>query len=620
MNRKMLLFMYIGDSYGIQEEEFNFSTKEQFCVKKENNKYSISKMKMDKNLLPNNFWGEKISDVNLLIGDNGSGKTTIMRVMCQWISCLSQGHLPQERGIFILQENSISGFIAFDKGQKLTITTNLNMKQYSEKELIEFFNDLRLIYFSNSMSELNVGSFRNLSDYSLANRIKEANRQETVIYEDIIAHYNQYEFNNQVNDALKKKFPIEYLCMEISLLTFEEIKKYLPKEYQYIAEDLNGIWEYYFGKYDQKAISERKLSGFELLQIVFIGVIIKFIKWENENILPKNEKIVLITLEKILRWEKNIANEPKIDRGKEWINNLLRDLLFDSRNEYKKTIYSDKFQSLVKNNVEIYINQFIELVFRYIKREKKEFLEEWENKSILANENKSIWMWKLDPKNKEFFQEFWDIYMNIVSYVENIRFYWDASSGECNWASLFSAMHKFADSDTNIWLLLDEPDIAFHPEWQRKLINKIVLTCNEDYGDRSAQAWISTHSPIMLSDVPGYSVIYLKEKGKYPSPFEETFAQNIYVLFNSAFVLENGIIGEFATDKILEVLEGLNKIERKLFDKEENINELSWILDYYEEIINLVAEPIFRQQMEKYLLKCKKLQRIRLVDDKDKIT
>ena len=124
----------------------------------------------------------------------------------------------------------------------------------------------------------------------------------------------------------------------------------------------------------------------------------------------------------------------------------------------------------------------------------------------------------------------------------------------------------------------------------------------------------------MLSDVPGYSVIYLKEKGKYPSPFEETFAQNIYVLFNSAFVLESGIIGEFATDKILEVLEGLNKIERKLFNKEKNISELSQKLDYYEEIINLVAEPIFRQQMEKYLSKCKKLQRIRLDDDKDKIT
>ena len=210
--------------------------------------------------------------------------------------------------------------------------------------------------------------------------------------------------------------------------------------------------------------------------------------------------------------------------------------------------------------------------------------------------------------------------MNIVSYVENIRFYWDASSGECNWASLFSAMLKFEDNDTNIWLLLDEPDIAFHPEWQRKLINKIISTCSEDYGDRFVQAWISTHSPIMLSDVPGYSVIYLKEKGKYPSPFEETFAQNIYVLFNSAFVLESGIIGEFATDKILEVLEGLNKIERKLFNKEKNISELSQKLDYYEEIINLVAEPIFRQQMEKYLSKCKKLQRIRLDDDKDKIT
>lgn len=613
MNRKKLLFMYIGNSCGIQEEGFNFSTKEQFCVKKSNNMYSILKGKGYQNVLPNNFWGERISDVNLLIGDNGSGKTTIMRVMCQWISYFSQGCLPQEKGIVVLQENDSQGFIAFNKGQKLTITANFEIKQYSEKDLMEFFHDLRLIYFSNSMSDLNVGKFENLSDYSMANRIKEANSQGTVICEDILANYNRWEFNNQINEALKKdNFPVKYLCMEIRSLPFEEIEECLPVEKQYIAKGLEDFWRHYFGVYDKETILKRRLSGLDLLQTVFAGVIIKLIKWEKDNTLPEEEKFVLKTLEEILRWEITTSNEPNIDRGQVWVTNLLKDLILDSKKKYRKTIYSDKYQSIAKDNIIKYIDQFIKFIVKDVKQEKKVFLEEW--KFRLENEKRYIWQWKLEAKNKHFFQEFWKVYGNLVSYVENIGFYWDASSGERNWASLFSAMLKFREKDTNIWLLLDEPDIAFHPEWQRKLMKKIIETC-KNYGNRSVQAWISTHSPIMLSDVPGNSVIYLKEKGKYPSPFEKTFAQNIYVLFNSAFVLENGIIGDFATDKILDVLLDLKEIEKKLFEKKENIKELSGKLDYCEKIINLVAEPVLNQQMNNYLLKCKRLLRIRLEND-----
>lgn len=620
MNRKKLLFMYIGNSYGIQEEEFNFSTIEQFCLKKVNNVYSILKTKRSENTTPSDFWGEKISDVSLLIGDNGSGKTTIMRIICQWSSCFFQGRLPQDKGIMVLQENDSLGFIAFDKGQELSVTTNLEIKQYSEKDLIDFFHDLRLIYFSNSMSELNAGKCGNLSDYSLANRIKEANRQGTVICEDIISNYNRLEFKNQINDALMKdNYPVKYLCMEIHSLPFEELEECLPVYKQYIVRDLKEFWMHYLGGYNQETTSGKKLSDLDLLQAVFAGVINKLIKWEKDNIPPEEEKFVLKTLEEILRWEITTGNKPGIDRMQIWVINLLKDLISDSKKKYRNTIYKDKYQSIANDSIVMYVEQFVQYIVKDIKQKKKVFLEEW--KFRLENEKRCIWQWKLEPGNKPIFQEFWELYGNLVSYVENIGFYWDASSGECNWASLFSAMLKFEEKDTNIWLLLDEPDIAFHPEWQRKLLNKIVETCNgENYGNRSVQTWISTHSPIMLSDVPGNSVIYLKEKGKYPSPFEKTFAQNIYVLFNNAFVLENGIIGDFATDKILEVLLELKTIEKKLFDEEENISGLPENLSDCGEIIDLVAEPIFKQQMENYLMRCKKLLRMRLENDKDKTT
>lgn len=620
MSRKKLLFMYLADSSGIQEEGFHFSTKEQFCVKKDNDGHLVLKKDRDKSALPDNFWGEKISDVNLLIGDNGSGKTTIMRAMSQWISCFSEGALPRDKGIVVLQENDSTGYVAFDDGDKLTITADSEIKLYDEEDLRDFFQDVRLIYFSNSMTELNAGKWENLSDYSLANRIKEANGQGTAVRGDIIANYNRWEFNRQINEALEKNdYPIKYLCMEIRSSPFGELRGYLPEEKMRIADDLEELWEYYFGGCNQKTGSDRKLSGYDLLRAVFVGVLCKLIRWEKENTLPEEKKFVLATLEEILQWEQTQCNASGIDRGQLWAVNLLKDLISDSKKKYGEA--NKSFQNLVQDNINEYAKPFIELIVKYIKGDNNEFLKGWKDVSSSTNEGSSTWQWGFDSKNKIIFREFWEAYGCLAPYVENVSFYWDASSGERNWASLFSSMHNFEEKDTNLWLLLDEPDIAFHPEWQRKLIKKITETCNSaDYGDRSVQVWISTHSPIMLSDVPGNSVIYLKEKGKYPPPFEETFAQNIYVLFNSAFVLENGIIGDFATGKILDVLEKLQDIEKKLPKTKENLKELSDDLERVEKTIGLVAEPVFQLQMKKYLLQCKKLLRIRLADDKDKIT
>lgn len=606
--------MYIGNTYGIHEQGFNFSTKERFCLKIENGVYTIRKDGVSRDSLPDGFWGKNVSELNLLIGSNGSGKTTVMQTICQWVSILSRGCLPQDKGIFIFKENDNVGYVAFEQGQKLDIVSNVNMQQYTQQDLISFFKDIRLIYFSDSMAGLKIEKFKNLSDYSRANRIREANASETAVHEDVIENYNQYEFNSQIENALDDvNFPIKYLCMEINLSFLEEIEKELPSEYTHIVGDIKELWELYFDKYNCEDVYNQKSLGIELLQAVFFGIVTRFIKWEKRNTATTDQKNILMVLEKILNNELTMVDGTGMSRGKELIKHFITNLLRDSSDAYERTVYKEKFRDFAKDNIEDSINRFIEFIFEYIEQDSISSLKEWRIKERLEDKRKSIWQWELKSENRIFLKEFWNLYRKIASYVEYIYLYWDASSGERNWANLFSALNKFEEDDTNIWLLLDEPDISFHPEWKRELIKKILEACNgERYGNRFVQAWISTHSPIMLSDVPGIAVTYLKQKEKYVSPFEETFAQNIYVLFNSAFILEKGVIGAFATDKILDVLLDLKEIEGNLLEGKENLSELEKRIIYNEKLVTLVAEPVFKNQMEKYLSKCKKLLRMKL--------
>ena len=136
------------------------------------------------------------------------------------------------------------------------------------------------------------------------------------------------------------------------------------------------------------------------------------------------------------------------------------------------------------------------------------------------------------------------------------------------------------------------------------MVENLVNNFKKNYEGRTAQVWISTHSPIMLSDFPGPSVLYLDKK-KCVEKSGDTFAQNIYVLFNDAFFLHNGVIGKFAGKKILDVFTELEDIERLLRNKEQG--DISERISKCEKVINLVGEPLFKRKMRDYLLKCKRL-------------
>lgn len=116
----------------------------------------------------------------------------------------------------------------------------------------------------------------------------------------------------------------------------------------------------------------------------------------------------------------------------------------------------------------------------------------------------------------------------------------------------------------NINLVLDEVEICFHPEYQRRFIYELVNYIERMQLNTNAaiNIQIATHSPFILSDVMESNVLYLHggKTADKSTGFKNPFCANICDLLYQSFFLDNGFYGEYSRLKLNEVLH-LLKIE-----------------------------------------------------------
>ena len=155
-------------------------------------------------------------------------------------------------------------------------------------------------------------------------------------------------------------------------------------------------------------------------------------------------------------------------------------------------------------------------------------------------------------------------------------------------------------------MFLDEVESGYHPNWQKEFIKNIMKALeNTDLKDRKINLFFSTHSPFILSDLPKENIIFL-EKGKQVHPFEDgkqTFGANIHTLLSHGFFMKDGLMGEFAKDKIDTAITYLNQ---KILTQDE--------LDYCENIISIIGEPIIKRELQRKL-DSKRLSKIDKIDE-----
>lgn len=155
----------------------------------------------------------------------------------------------------------------------------------------------------------------------------------------------------------------------------------------------------------------------------------------------------------------------------------------------------------------------------------------------------------------------------------------------------------------DVLIFIDEGETSLHPNLQREMVWKTIWFLGLVAPHARVHVIFSSHSPIILSDLPIGNVTFLREIGSEEKPdassvvqavhtrkgLGNTFGAAIFDLYEQSFFMQDGNVGRFATEKIDAVLAAVNS---------------SGAVDNY--MLNLLGDPFLRQYVER-----KQAERIR---------
>ena len=170
-------------------------------------------------------------------------------------------------------------------------------------------------------------------------------------------------------------------------------------------------------------------------------------------------------------------------------------------------------------------------------------------------------------------------------------------------------------------MLFDEVDITLHPTWQKRLFNDLQTIYNKVSKilrkNIKIHILLTSHSPFLLSDLPKENVIFL-EKGKQVYPFEDgkqTFGANIHTLLSHGFFMKDGLMGEFAKDKIQSIIKYHEEILKLELTKKENETQRNTEKEKYEkehktmfwQIQSIIGDDYLKQVIKNHLIEIEKI-------------
>ena len=618
--RKTLLFMYVDSFCGIEQESFNFDVQQRFCVKNSN---TIVPASDELKNFPEHFFGENISALTLLIGENGAGKTTLFRLMSKWLCELAAGTYPQECGAFIIRVGECNHLIAFQNGKKwaLDIAGGAVLECASKKAAKAILEDVSLVYYTDTMTDLELDELLSedkrefLTDDSLVTRLSGALSRSNYL-ENAKDTIKRAEFAHQMKLFLHlentKAFPIHFM-------KFSSVKIGTSKCFEHLrslgedGDDMKSLLENYGERIAPKEADSPAMLTRCLLWGFLTGVVSSLLLWERRLFSMRKSRVLPFFQDAFranLRHLKQNADTSELYIAiKQLLGNLshsvaaFEDMLFE--NEFNKL-----WEECGYNKNTTLIDVLRNAEERYLAK-KTDF--NWQES---CSDDRIIYCIPLAELPRDEWNDFWPYYEKFYHMMPDCNFDWQyPSSGEKNYVNfmipLIGLIDDSAQKETStIWCFFDEPDNTMHPQWQRKVIKNMCGVCNK--ANKDFQIWISTHSPIMLSDVPKQAAIFLRiskknnQKESVSRP-RSSFAQQIYTLYNDAFFMKQGVIGAFAEGKISAIYHELSTLEKDLLcNRKFDIQVAQKKLAYANRIIVCLDEPLLKGHLQLLYKQCLK--------------
>ncbi|WP_455799870.1 AAA family ATPase [Clostridium butyricum] len=621
-------YIWIEEYDCLRDEEFNLSLSNRFKYDKINKKIDhVKYTKRNNNFFNINNSSNNIQDIIAIVGGNGNGKTTVLKLIAEIIGIDEEYN--QSDFIVVISENN-TDFKIYTNINDVSIPKDSDENGLTYETFIYGYDNnisaiadkLNLIYYSNALDNSstidNSLLNKNIFDISTTYLMKSYNETNNSFIDYIQSEYmKQIEFVTSYQNSekhLKFNIPKEIYIdttgidkkMEtlINLVTPVEHYNYssnITEEEYFNRENLENALESIKYKFDESikkyVLDVQSYTKVRLVYLHLITSLYSYIEDLDFSRIDLRDIGLIIDFENVL--DKNNIVNSCIENGEKYgvlfgeLSTILNDI------ENKDYILSPLTLNY-SNDTLIYDISKLRVIFEEKKlKGKKKTSKETETKYIKSSVYDFYKLLCLDGLNEDMIEIFWPL-----------------STGEYNLLSLYSRLYevyKSMEADNNsIILLLDEGENSLHPRWQQQYVKLIIDLIDDLFDNVDVQIILTTHSPILLSDIPGDNVIYLDKNNKHTENLK-TFGANIYDLYNNSFFLDNsvttGVIGTFADGKIKNIIEKLNNIEKKLHEiKEANENieiehkeKLKSQLKEIKIVIDFIGEKVVKDILiEKY--------------------
>ncbi|MFY9078358.1 AAA family ATPase [Aliarcobacter cryaerophilus] len=599
MGKIELVYLWVEKYKNIENEGFNFSYRFKCEYKNDTKVLTIDEKDNDINIFPKNI------SFNAIIGTNGSGKSSIAELILLSFFKAKVNNI--SNNWFLIYDNQekrfyIQSFGKYDFSKVIFPTSDLKKnsgddysnKYYFNKEIRNsFFNlhfnpsmelmssfflshiDDPLKDFDASIYEMDYKPIENLNLFSFPSKDKRIL--------DIKKIENTYILNMFKSKRFMKDQEINKIMGEIFLndkIKFIPIKVSLKIVNGILRNDLKK------DKLRDLIFDNNKIDiSLKNLYLYFIMLIL------STAYVPilENEKFTDYffkegELKKYLsdKYDDILA---KGDGGLAYSGNIFNFLAKEVYDDIDNFIYIAKnynLNSTLRENsdkLDVNVHEIAKLI---------DVLNELEN----VNLNDTI----IEKSEIERILPVLPSFIKVDAIDKNEINFSDFSSGEKNLIGLiYSLIYyiSFYKNDKQVMnIVLDEVEIGLNPKWQKNLVFSIINLLKNF--DNDFILTIVSHSPFILSDLPKENVIFLengKQKENVFKENEQTFGANIHTLLSHGFFMdEGGLIGEFAKNKINELIKYLNNVESEIKTIQEAQN-----------IINIIGEPVLKSTLQNML-------------------
>ncbi len=135
-----------------------------------------------------------------------------------------------------------------------------------------------------------------------------------------------------------------------------------------------------------------------------------------------------------------------------------------------------------------------------------------------------------------------------------------------------------------------------------------------EYFHKKFHLVLTSHSPFVLSDIPKENVIFLEKDektGNCKNVTSEininTFGANIHTLLSHGFFMKDGLMGEFAKEKIQSIIKYHEEIENKEIIEDYKIEYKTKKQKEFWQIQSIIGDDYLKQVIKNHLVEIEKI-------------